>query len=371
MRPANLHSASVVAYTTRRNKEFKNFGQIKPVEGASLSPRAMRCTEELNCFSSPTKASGAFFTPRLLVAKKPPPHPSLPSPHPFSPLLSRLPSLSPSPRGVVIEEMLHMVNAANVLNAIGGAPFIDHPDFVPKYPLVLPLINVTASITWFSEESILHYQMLESVPKGGWNSTISAAYQHIINALTSLCGQHGEAAIFTGNSSLQVQATSNEGQMASKVFSLQNATTALLGVADQGGGCPVTGQPWPQVVNISAGPLGGIYSHAARYTEILKGRKYLPTDTVDEPSGPALNISWGHARRFTPNPSVNDFLPEQCVGGGSWIVRNETFFVSELWLNHGKHLSNSITESWHECARLCRAWTIDNNEGLIPCAMWR
>ena len=39
-------------------------------------------------------------------------------------------------RSVVMEEMLHMVNAANVLNAIGGTPFFDHPDFIPKYPLV-------------------------------------------------------------------------------------------------------------------------------------------------------------------------------------------------------------------------------------------
>lgn len=35
-------------------------------------------------------------------------------------------------RSVVMEEMLHMVNAANVLNAIGGAPFLDHPKFIPK-----------------------------------------------------------------------------------------------------------------------------------------------------------------------------------------------------------------------------------------------
>src|SRR5688500_14184975 len=40
--------------------------------------------------------------------------------------------------GVVAEEMAHLALAANVLNAIGGAPVIDHPEFVPKYPGPLP-----------------------------------------------------------------------------------------------------------------------------------------------------------------------------------------------------------------------------------------
>lgn len=66
-------------------------------------------------------------------------------------------------RGVVMEEMLHMVNAANVLNAIGGEPLIDSPDFVPVYPLVLPILNMTADIVWFTLDSITHFEILESV----------------------------------------------------------------------------------------------------------------------------------------------------------------------------------------------------------------
>jgi hypothetical protein len=44
---------------------------------------------------------------------------------------------------VVIEEMLHMTIAANVLNAVGGHPAIDRPDFVPNYPEDLPALNLT------------------------------------------------------------------------------------------------------------------------------------------------------------------------------------------------------------------------------------
>ena len=46
---------------------------------------------------------------------------------------------------VVIEEMLHMTTAANLLNAVGGAPSIDQPAFIPSWPLEIPLINQVLS----------------------------------------------------------------------------------------------------------------------------------------------------------------------------------------------------------------------------------
>src|ERR1700679_2159733 len=41
-------------------------------------------------------------------------------------------------RSVVLEEMLHMSLACNVLNAVGGQPLIDSPKFIPDYPTHLP-----------------------------------------------------------------------------------------------------------------------------------------------------------------------------------------------------------------------------------------
>jgi hypothetical protein len=40
---------------------------------------------------------------------------------------------------VVIEEMLHMTIAANLMNALGGEPQINTPEFVPTYPGPLPM----------------------------------------------------------------------------------------------------------------------------------------------------------------------------------------------------------------------------------------
>src|ERR1700730_7630242 len=42
-------------------------------------------------------------------------------------------------RSIVVEEMLHMTIAANVLNAIGGSPAINTPKFIPQYPGPLPM----------------------------------------------------------------------------------------------------------------------------------------------------------------------------------------------------------------------------------------
>ena len=41
-------------------------------------------------------------------------------------------------RSVAMEEMLHLALCCNLLNAIGGAPALDKPDFIPVYPGPLP-----------------------------------------------------------------------------------------------------------------------------------------------------------------------------------------------------------------------------------------
>lgn len=41
-------------------------------------------------------------------------------------------------RSIAMEEMLHLALCCNLLNAIGGAPSLDRPDFIPVYPGPLP-----------------------------------------------------------------------------------------------------------------------------------------------------------------------------------------------------------------------------------------
>jgi hypothetical protein len=49
------------------------------------------------------------------------------------------PQIAEQIRNIVIEEMLHMTIAANILIAIGGCPAINLRDFVPDYPGPLPM----------------------------------------------------------------------------------------------------------------------------------------------------------------------------------------------------------------------------------------
>jgi hypothetical protein len=51
---------------------------------------------------------------------------------------ARNPAIAQIVTSVVIEEMLHMTLACNILNALGGSPEIDTPGFIPTYPGPLP-----------------------------------------------------------------------------------------------------------------------------------------------------------------------------------------------------------------------------------------
>ena len=51
---------------------------------------------------------------------------------------ARNPEASEVVASVLVEEMLHMTLAANLLNAVGGRPRLDTPQMLPVYPRCLP-----------------------------------------------------------------------------------------------------------------------------------------------------------------------------------------------------------------------------------------
>jgi Ferritin-like len=67
-------------------------------------------------------------------------------------------------RSVVIEEMLHMTLVCNILNALGRAPEIDDPKFVPSYPGPLPggvESELTVHLQPFSTEQLGVFLQIE------------------------------------------------------------------------------------------------------------------------------------------------------------------------------------------------------------------
>ena len=49
-------------------------------------------------------------------------------------------------REIVMQEMMHFAQAANLLISIGGTPVIDSPDFAPRYSPC----GLLGSVTWSS-----------------------------------------------------------------------------------------------------------------------------------------------------------------------------------------------------------------------------
>ncbi len=71
-------------------------------------------------------------------------------------------------KSVVIEEMLHLTIACNILNAIGGSPVLNKPSFVPNYPGPLPggvEGSLTVPIAKFSKNLVKNVFMVIEEPE--------------------------------------------------------------------------------------------------------------------------------------------------------------------------------------------------------------
>lgn len=232
-------------------------------------------------------------------------------------------------QGVVIEEMLHMTIAANVLNAVGGHPAIDRAGFVPSYPMVLPELNISVGNEPFSINQAYKFRLIE-LPNGKTTlaapgESISDVYNYIISLMAGLCKQHGEPAVFTGSPDLQIEVHSpTTGETVSKITNLTGAVSALLEVVEQGAGM--------SDVDITAGPLGGEFAHFARFEEIYMGRLYQPNDTVASgPTGGEKSVNWTAISTFMSDPSPDDH-PEGSEAREllTYFAANYTVLLSEL-----------------------------------------
>ena len=102
-------------------------------------------------------------------------------------------------RSVVMQEMLHMAQAANILLALKGQPIIDDNDHVPKYPGNLPagvLPGLTVSLQKASPKYIYEVIMMIEYPHGekessldedvGKQLTIGQFYKRITQCIKSM-----------------------------------------------------------------------------------------------------------------------------------------------------------------------------------------
>lgn len=193
-------------------------------------------------------------------------------------------------RGIVTQEMLHLGFAANILNAVGGAP--DFPSIVPTYPGPLPMgigsepgkpfivpikkmsIETVRDVFMVIEEPE-HIQTfpdrLEAVPLEIPEDyrTIGEFYEAVSQLITDL-----GPTIFTGDEKLQVTGMIGPDEL----FAITNeaqAKKAIEIIVTQGEGTATT-------------PLGSAHglAHYYHFEEIVKG-KTLSVDPATK------QFAWG------------------------------------------------------------------------------
>lgn len=221
-------------------------------------------------------------------------------------------------RTVVVEEMLHMILAGNVLNAIGGAPSIDDPLFVPDYPATLPIgtgAPLIVNLLPFSEHAIDTFLAIEhpaipakkglvaaAVPvepgqiramlrRGELYESIGEFYAAIEQALIYFEqeAQRQGKTIFTGELSRQITREQYyaSGGEAFAVTDLSSALDALQVIVDQGEGFD-TAEP-ERLLMAEGEELGHYY----RFMEIKRGRRYVKGDSPNNPTGPTIPVDYG------------------------------------------------------------------------------
>ncbi|MEU6671177.1 ferritin-like protein [Streptomyces sp. NPDC046727] len=229
-------------------------------------------------------------------------------------------------RSVVLEEMLHMTLAANLLNAVGGEPSVDFPEFVAGYPAHLPFSDPSLPLIplrHFSRTALETFMLIERprsfVPDPGEETTgwtsIGQFYDAIRQGLITLEGRQREehaadptrpATIFTGPPARQIGPEDfyNSGGEAFPVTDLKSALLAVETISDQGEGVEDT-------IWTSDDTLFGEerqVAHYFRFKEIRAGRRYGGHDLPrTEPSGPLLDVTWDDAYPIDPEATVDDY----------------------------------------------------------------
>jgi hypothetical protein len=245
-------------------------------------------------------------------------------------------------RTVVVEEMLHLTLAANMLNAIGGTPDLTAKDFVPEYPAYLPdgEDDFQVSLEKFSPDSIGNFLNIER-PKpaseasslmGGQDGpangvllqkrarkgcthllvanqndpemhfySIGEFYNEILRGFESLHDRMGPA-LFYGDLKPQVgpKYYYSGGASVHEVHTIEDVRKAIKIISEQGEG-------YDEGIFGSEGEL----AHYYRFKEICEGRYYDVKDNTrpvpQPPSGRKLVVQWDDVYPIKKDPTYSDY----------------------------------------------------------------
>jgi hypothetical protein len=175
-------------------------------------------------------------------------------------------------RSIVIEEMLHMHLACNIQNAIGGAPVINAPDFIPNYPGPLPMgiggaDGLVVGIKRYSKTTVQNTFMEIEEPENPIHIPVKKAALEAVGPSYETIGEFYTAigaeitkqgnSIFTGDPGRQVPG-------ATIVKDVDSALEAIATIVTQGEGTPTSPADSPTE-----------YAHYYRFEELFMGMRIV------------------------------------------------------------------------------------------------
>jgi hypothetical protein len=205
-------------------------------------------------------------------------------------------------QSVVVEEMLHMTLASNVLNAIGGSPQIDHPDFIPTYPGPLPggvESSLTVALAPFSMQQLETYLSIEQ-PEDPLEFPTAALAADDTITIGQFYTKIAKAIAVLGNGIFVKPPRNQVGpelmEEAVVVTDVATAQKAISTIVEQGEGTHTS----PEAV------VGPGYAHYYRFMQVKKGHFLIKTPGVKPGyayAGPPLRFDAGGVFNVPPNPA--------------------------------------------------------------------
>jgi hypothetical protein len=249
---------------------------------------------------------------------------------------------------VVVEEMLHMTLASNVLNALGGTPVIDQPGFIPTYPGALPggvQSELTVSLAPFSTEQLATFLTIEEPEDPIVFPTLTAAegitigqFYDAISAAIALLGNGA----FVDPPRNQVGPDLMDEAVV--VVDVATAQQAIQTIVDQGEGTKVS----PLEI------VGSGYAHYYRYQQIAKGHLLVPTG-----GGPAPEDQYAYTGAAVPFDQTGVYAVPKDPGpyepGTAQALANNNFnytYTSLLRALHALFNGQATTAQMDTCLGL-------------------
>jgi hypothetical protein len=163
----------------------------------------------------------------------------------------RNPEASKAVASVLVEEMLHMTLAANLLNAVGGRPQLDTPQMLSVYPRCLPHgLCLAHGDRWFEvpllpfgPEALDVFLKIEQpvaaggLPESDGYETIGQFYHAVRSGLLDLWIDLGAPRVFCGEPARQIADAPFPG--GGRIFAINSLATALAAldeIVEQGEG---------------------------------------------------------------------------------------------------------------------------------------